>query len=230
MDGHDGRGPDVTGNLSGCARSEVAGPKVRTPRPDRQEGEVHAAGHVAHLWVSTGVAGEVHASAVVQDVAYGLRARRAGRDPVAGSDRLDRDAGDLDRFVHPDLDDFSRADSTAPIAEPSWHHQDRAAGQAFEGSLVEMVRMPVRDDDDVDLELGRFGEGTVSLEGPEPRPKERVREHANAAEVDQRRRVADESNRDRSRRGRFRVRPSGRRWGHRIAPERAAAASDGEAG
>ena len=230
MDRHDRRGPDVSGDLGSGPRAEVARTQVRTPRPDGEQGEIHGPGHVAHLWEWTRVAGEVHPSAVVQDVAQGMRPWRARRDPMARRNGFDPQTLDLDGFACPDLDHLPRPHARAPRAKPTRHDQDRTPGQAFEGRLVEVVSVAVRDDDHIGLEVGGIGEGTVSLERPEPRPKERVREDANSTKVDERRRVADESNRDRSRRRWFRVRPSARRSGHRFAPARGAAGSDGGGG
>ena len=143
---------------------------------------------------------------------------------------LDPNAGDLDGLIGPDLDHLPRTELGAPSAQPTWHDQDRVAGQPFEGSLIEVVGMTVRDNDDVGLELGRVGEGTVALEGAEPRSEEGVRQDASTTEVEQCRRVADEPNRDRSGPGRLRVRSSARRSGHRPAPGRGAAGSDDEGG
>ena len=225
MDRHDGRGSDVARDLGGGAWSQVPRAEVRTPRPDRQKGKVHAAGHIAHLWITTGIAGEVHASAKVKDVADWLRPWRTRRDPVAGPNRLDRDAGNLDDFVRPDLDNFPRTDAGAPSAQAPGHDQGRTAGQAFERSLVKVVRVPMRDDHHVGFELGRVGEGTVALERAQTGPKERVRQDASSAELDQGGGVPDESNRDRCGRGRLGVRQSARRWGHRPFPGRGATVS-----
>ena len=192
MDRHHRRRSDVSGDLGGGAGSEMPGSEVRTPRPDRQEGKVHTAGDVAHCRVSTGVAGEVHAGAVVQDIAHWLRPWRAGRDPVARRNGLNGDAGNLGGFVWPDLNDLPRTDAGAPSAEASGHDQGRTAGQTFERSLVEVVRVSMRDDHDIGLELGRVGEGTVTLERAETGPKEWVREDTSPAELDQGRRVPDE--------------------------------------
>lgn len=222
---HDGRGSNVASDLGGGARSEVPRPEVRTPRPDGQQGKVHAAGHIAHRWITTGIAREVHASAMVKNVPDRLGPWGTGRHPMARWNRLDRDAANFDDFVRPDLDDLPRRDAGASSPQPPRNHERWTAGQPFERSLVEVVRVSVRDDHDVGFQLGRVGEGAVTLQRAETGPKERVRQDASSAELDQGRGVPDESNRDRDDSGGLGVRQSARRWGHRPFPGRGAAVS-----
>jgi hypothetical protein len=62
---------------------------------------------------------------------------------------------------------------------------------------IEMVGMRVRDDHDVDVgEVRRAGQRTVSLEGPEACPQERVGQDPAVARFEQDRGVAEEAQRE----------------------------------
>ena len=68
--------------------------------------------------------------------------------------------------------------------------------------------MAVGDDDDIGLEADRIGEGTVPFQRPQAGAEEWIREDAHAAELDERRRVADEPDGDRGAASGIRLSPS----------------------
>jgi hypothetical protein len=112
---------------------------------------------------------------------------------VARWNRPDRHAGDDRRLAGPELDDLALGQQApASGAEAARHDDRRAARQRAQRALVEVVGMAVRDEDDVGLEPGGLGMGSVPLERPEARPQERVREDPGPGYLDERRRMADE--------------------------------------
>jgi hypothetical protein len=247
VDRDDDRGPDIAGHLRGGPGAEVARPEMGTPRPHGQEREIHAPCELRHRGVAAGVAREVDprrgpphvaraASAgdgaragarTPEHVAERLRPRRARSDPVARRDSVDREARHDDGLARADLNDL-RAGAPARKPKPPRGHDHRPPGQPLDRRRIEVVRVAVRDQDDVRLQLGGVGERAVPLEWPEPRAEERVRQDADAVDLDEGRRVADESNGDRGARGFVRLSPSRRRSGRPRDRERGAAWSGGE--
>jgi hypothetical protein len=119
---------------------------------------------------------------------------------VARRDRVDLDAGDQRPVTGHHLDDLDLDVEGTPrrVAEPARDHEHGSstatvrADHTSQRRRVEVIRMPVRDEDDVDaIEEGEFRDRTVALERAETVAQERIGQDADAADLDEDRGVAD---------------------------------------
>jgi len=81
-------------------------------------------------------------------------------------------------------------------AQPEGDNDGRATGQRRQRTPVEVIRMPMRDDDDVDIEIGWIGNGPMPRKRPEASPQERVGQDADPVDLDERGRVPQEADPD----------------------------------
>ena len=92
-----------------------------------------------------------------------------------------------------DLGDIATRRLPDGPAETARRDDQRMPRDGREGCQIEMVRMPVRDDDDVDaFEVAGVGERTMALERAEARPEERVGQDPDAGHLQQHGGVAEE--------------------------------------
>ena len=59
-----------------------------------------------------------------------------------------------------------------------------------------MIRVPVRDDDDIDLQVGGIGQGTMPRQRSQAPPEERIRQDAHPVDLDEGGRVPEEADLD----------------------------------
>ena len=124
---------------------------------------------------------------------------------MASRQRRDRQRADDEPIALDDLGDIAARRLADRPAETARHDDQRMPRDGREGGRIEMIRMPVGDDDDVDaFEVAGVGERTMALERAEARPEERVGQHPDAGHLQQHGGVAEEPHvqRRRSRPGR----------------------------
>ena len=186
-------GIEVARHLGRRPRRQVAGPEMRAPRPDRQQGDVDAIGEGTHRPVRRGVARRSRFRR--SRPRSGSRRAGAGRSrpaPVAGGNGGDpRARGDLRALADADLAD-PQPDPAHRRAEASRDDDERVTGERPERRRVEMVGVGVRDRDDVDrAERVRVGRRAVTAERPEPVAQERIGQDPDVRQLEQDRRVAE---------------------------------------
>ena len=104
----------------------------------------------------------------------------------------DPDTTDLEAFAHGDLQDLATHRLAGRDAQSARHHDRRGAIQGGQRRPVEMVRVAVRDDDEIHVaELARIGQGTVPLQRPEPIAQERIGQDTPLYALEQDRRMPD---------------------------------------
>src|SRR3954471_911292 len=97
--------------------------------------------------------------------------------PVACLDGFDRRPAHRGMVADRQLDDLARDRLAGRPSEPARDDDRRPAGERGEGPRVEVVRVRVRDHDEVDIaQPGRIGDRSVTLERAEPWPQERIRQ------------------------------------------------------
>ena len=178
------------------ARSEV-----RAPRPDRKHREVHSTGEPSHVVERACVAREPDAQSAFDDEPDRMRAGPTGCHPVPRRYGGDGQRTDGDLLADDELDHVSPRSSACGGAETARDDECRSSWDRAERRRIEMVRVGVRDEDDVDpAQFRRGGERPVTLQRSKPRTEERVGQDACRWEVQHHGCVADEAQ----------VEPSGR--------------------
>ena len=123
---------------------------VRPPAPDRDQRNVEPGGELRHPVEDVGVAREVHLAASADEVAD-RSARAARRRParVVGPRGANGNVADSNLVALQDLLHALEAARPHEPAEASREDHERLAGKAFERAQVEVVEVPVRDQDRV---------------------------------------------------------------------------------
>jgi hypothetical protein len=182
----------------GSLRIEVSGAERRPPAPDRDQRGVEAVGERLHLVEDVCVAGEVDAApGLAEQVADGLgrRTERVAAGVVVGGRGGDRQAADLGLLAGRQLDDTLEAELGDVAAQAARDDQRRLrplGGEPAQRRGVEVVEVGVRDEDGVEVaeRVGVDG-AAVAAQVRDPPAEDRVCEDADAAELDQQRRVPD---------------------------------------
>ena len=148
-----------------------------------------------------------------------VRPSSAGRDPMSSRDGANGDAGDLDGLAGGNLDDARRERPRQRRRQAARDDDRGPAAKCLDRASVEVVAVPVGDEDQVRLERFRIRHGAVALQRADPPSKEWVREDPDPGHLDENRRVPEEGDVDR--------RSFRRRWVHSHVPGPAAGGPDG---
>ena len=123
-------------------------------------------------------------------------ARRSG-SAVPSRNRRHPQASGLEDVTYHHLDDRTADRPPGPPSEALRHDDQRATAHRAERRKVEVIRMAVRHDDHVNGTDGvRIGDGAVTFEWAEAAAQKRVGENADAVQLEQNSRVADELDAD----------------------------------
>jgi len=113
---------------------------------------------------------------------------------VSSRYRRDLEPSKVDPLVRGHLQDLAADRPSGSCPQPARYHDQRATGDCTERRQVEVIGVPVRDDDDIhvaeDLEVGRRA---VPDERPELGAQEWIGQDPHPTDLDQHRRVADEA-------------------------------------
>ena len=111
-----------------------------------------------------------------------------------GAYRPNLHAADLESFPGRELHDVVCVSAHEP-PEPSWHHEPRPAADAAKRRQGQMIVVPMRDEDDVEVDvLDEMHDGLgVAVQKAQTIDEQRVSENADAIHLDKHGRVPEVS-------------------------------------
>jgi hypothetical protein len=194
MDGDRNARPDPANCLSRAPGIEVARSKARPPPPNGQERDVNCSREVVQFRAEVRVSCEVHAGRARDPEAQRFRCRTERPSPsiVVSADRFDAHAADVESVAGRNLHNVT-ARPAQKLAEAFRHDDFRPSPKASQRRQMQMVVMPVRDQDGVYLDVVEEMRHAVAvtMEKPQTIHEERVGENAHAIHFDEDRRVPE---------------------------------------
>ena len=191
VDRHDDPGRDEGSHRGGAVRVEMARSRMRPPPPDRQERDVGATREIRHGRIEPGVAREVQARRSFQQVAHRASPRLEGPAQMTRRHGCDRPVAESMGLAHLQGSDTAIRSLGGP-AEALRDDHERIALEAAQGPRIEVVRVGVRDEDEVQRsDRRRVRARAVPAQRTQPVTQERVGQAAQTVGFDEDRRVAD---------------------------------------